>query len=118
MHFLCLERYETGILRYNFKNGESAKSFIERLSDFVEMIRKDNFKHDVIVIITHGFEMRIIMMHMFGWSEDYFESLEHPDRCEFKKIILTKDHTFRLESKMRTFDPLTNTKYILRKKKS
>ncbi|KKR23673.1 MAG: hypothetical protein UT54_C0041G0008 [Candidatus Daviesbacteria bacterium GW2011_GWB1_39_5] len=81
------------------------------------MIRGDDFLQNVTIIITHGFEMRIIMMHMFGWSEDYFESLEHPDRCEVKKIILTKDHVFKLESQMRKFNPYTNTKYILRKKK-
>jgi broad specificity phosphatase PhoE len=111
------ERYETGVLRYNFPNGESASSFLGRLSDFVRKIRKEqSSSQSPKIIITHGFEMRIILMHMLGWDEDYFECLAHPDNCEIKELELDPSLTFRMKSEMRKTDCSKNPNFIARKK--
>jgi broad specificity phosphatase PhoE len=111
------ERYETGVLRYDFPRGESAQAFLGRLSDFVRKLNQENLpKPAVRVIITHGFEMRVVMMHMFGWTEEYFETLAHPNNCEIKHVLLTRLHGFQLKSTMRQFDPSTVPNYIARRK--
>ena len=108
-------RYEAGVLRYDFPNGESAKSFTGRLSDFVRMIRTQGRSRNVVrIVITHGFEMRVILMQMLGWTEEYFESLAHPNNCEAKKLVLTSSLAFKLLSEMRTFDPKSNPNFISR----
>ena len=111
--YLERSRHEAGVLRYDFPNGESAKSFTGRLSDFVRMIRtQERSKNVVRIVITHGFEMRVILMQMLGWTEDYFESLAHPKNCEAKKLVLTNSLAFELLSEMRTFDQKSNPNFI------
>lgn len=108
-------RYETGVLRYDFPAGESAKSFTGRLSDFVRKMRQQGKSQNVVnIVITHGFEMRVILMHMMGWTEEYFESLAHPNNCEVKKIVFTDSLAFKLLSQMRIFDPSSNPNFISR----
>lgn len=110
------ERYETGVLRYNFPNGESSSSFLGRLSDFVRKLRRvSSSDQSAKIIITHGFEMRILLMHMLGWNENYFESLAHPDNCEIKELELDPSLTFRLNNEMRKLDRSKNPNFIVRK---
>lgn len=81
------ERYETGVLRFNFPDGEKAIDFLSRTKSFTKTLPLDVRN---IIIITHGFMMRVLLMHLLDWSEDFFDTVAHPLNCEFKKIILTE----------------------------
>src|SRR6266481_6300810 len=83
------ERYETGVLRYTFPTGESAASMIGRLTAFKDKIfgiQKDT-GHD-IVVFSHGFEFRVLLMIIMGWEEELFESFGNLGNCEYR--ILTR----------------------------
>lgn len=83
------ERYKTGVLRYKFPTGESAESMIERLKTFKDKVFK--LQADTgcdIVILSHGFEFRVFLMLVFGWSEEYFESFSNLHNAEFRILTL------------------------------
>lgn len=83
------ERYKTGVLRYEFPTGESAKSLIQRLTKFKEKIIKiQKNTNSEIVVFSHGFEFRVLLMLFMGWDEELFESFGNLENCEFR--ILTK----------------------------
>lgn len=114
------ERYETGVLRYSFPTGETSESYLERFKKFVENLKDDiqRSPNATRVIITHGFELRLILMNIFNWSEEYFESLEHPKNCEIKKITISiKDGKlkFHLEIKMKIYNREADPNFIPRR---
>lgn len=114
------ERYETGVLRYSFPAGETSESYLERFKKFVENLKGDiqRSPNATRVIITHGFELRLILMNIFNWSEEYFESMEHPKNCEIKKITISiKDGKlkFHLESKMKIYNREADPNFIPRR---
>lgn len=44
--------------------------------------------HD-IVVFSHGFEFRVLLMIIMGWEEELFESFGNLDNCEYR--ILTRE---------------------------
>ncbi|MCX6739566.1 MAG: histidine phosphatase family protein [Candidatus Parcubacteria bacterium] len=84
------ERYKTGVLRYTFPTGESASNMICRLQKFKEKIFKlqEETTND-IVVFSHGFEFRVLLMIILGWDEELFESFGNLSNCEYR--ILTRE---------------------------
>jgi broad specificity phosphatase PhoE len=84
------ERYEIGVLNYSFPKGETSEAYLGRFQHFIENLKNDikTSPNVLRVIITHGFELRLILMYIFNWDEKYLESLEHPNNCEIKKITI------------------------------
>lgn len=113
-----IARYKEGVLVYRFPNGESGPQLIERFKLFVENLRnefqKDSFPEN-IVILTHGFEMRVFLMVWFGWSVSYFERLANPRNCEIVTLSLQSDGSYILEDMLRMYDPASNPQHIVRK---
>ncbi len=97
------ERYKTGVLRYTFPTGESAASMIERLRAFKEKIfaiqKEDGCN---IVVFSHGFEFRVLLMIILGWEEEYFESLGNLGNCEYRILTLEMDGTYSLNKALRS----------------
>lgn len=93
------ERYKTGVLRYKYPEGESGWEALERFKEFAEKLQHEDSRR--ILVITHGFEMRLLLMALLGWNEEYFESIAHPNNCEEKKLKKKKDGNYKLKSKMR-----------------
>jgi len=111
------ERYREGVLVYRFPNGESGPQLVERFRLFVSNLRQDFLKKDFpenIVILTHGFEMRVFLMVWFDWSIEFFESLANPRNCEMVTLSLRLDGSYLLEDKLRTYDPASNPNHIAR----
>ena len=91
------ERYEIGVLRYTFPTGESVASMISRLAAFKEKIfriQKD-LGHDVVVF-SHGFEFRVLLMIIMGWDEETFESFGNLRNCEYRILTLEEDGIYTL----------------------
>lgn len=112
-----IARYKEGVLVYRFPNGESGPQLVQRFRLFVKNLQKAFQKEDFpenIVILTHGFEMRVFLMVWFGWSVSYFESLANPRNCEMVSMSLQTDGTYMLENTLRVYDPASNPKHIAR----
>ncbi|MCC7004475.1 phosphoglycerate mutase family protein [Candidatus Nomurabacteria bacterium] len=113
-----IARYREGVLIYRFPNGESGPQLVARFKLFVENLRKDFQREDFpenIVILTHGFEMRVFLMVWFGWSTSYFESLANPRNCEMVTLSLQVDGSYKLEDTLRMYDSASNPNHVARK---
>lgn len=113
-----IARYKEGVLAYRFPNGESGPQLVSRFKLFIETLRNE-FKEDRfpenIVILTHGFNMRLFLMLWFGWSISYFEKLANPRSCEMVALNLQGDGSYVLEDSPRIYDPENNPQHIARK---
>jgi broad specificity phosphatase PhoE len=96
------ERYKTGVLRYTFPTGESAAHLIERLAEFKKKIF--NVQKEIacnVVIFSHGFEFRVLLKIILGWSEELFESFANLDNCEYRILTMEADGTYSLNKPLR-----------------
>jgi len=109
------ERYQAGVLRYQFPSGENGVQMISRFKAFSEGLQqKISLKHrNNILIITHGFEMRVLLKCLLYWTDEYFESLAHPYNCEMKRITFVEEKLSLLDE-MRKHDLATNKNFIKR----
>ena len=112
-----IARYKEGVLVYRFPNGESGPQLVERFNSFVTSLRNSFQDEDFpenVVILTHGFEMRVFLMIWFGWSISYFERLANPRNCETATLSLQVDGSYVLEDTLRMYDPASNPQHIAR----
>ena len=92
------ERYKTGVLRYTFPTGESTSSLIERLTAFKEKAFRIQHDEDCdIVVFSHGFEFRVLLMIIMGWSEETFESFGNLTNCEYRILTKGANGTYELD---------------------
>lgn len=110
------ERYETGVLRYQFPDGENGVQMLQRFKTFTDNLLAEIAKESnkVTLLITHGFEMRVLLKCLLQWTEDYFESLAHPFNCESKRVLISDTGTPRLIDEMRQYDPRVMKNFIWR----
>ncbi len=96
------DRYKIGVLRYTFPTGESAMSLIDRLTAFKEKTFEIQRKtrHD-IVVFSHGFEFRVLLMIIMGWEEELFESFGNLDNCEYRILTREEDGRYTLNKPLR-----------------
>lgn len=110
------ERYRAGVLRYQFPSGEDGATLLARFDLFSKKLqggRLDSGIHTLTIAITHGFEMRVLLKTLLGWSEEYFESLAHPRNCEAKRLVV-ENGAYRLLDEMLVHDLTSNTNFIRR----
>lgn len=108
------ERYRIGVLRYQFPGGESGAEMLFRFKLFARKLQIQLATYaTTILVITHGFEMRVLLKSLLDWSEEYFESLAHPKHCEIKRLILDGDKFLFLDE-MRKHDLSGNPSFIQR----
>lgn len=109
------ERYRIGVLRYRFPGGESGVEMLFRFDLFVKRLERKILEGDAesFLVITHGFEFRVLLKSLLGWTEEYFESLSHPLHCEMKRVAYDNS-LFILLDEMRVYDPSKNPNFIRR----
>lgn len=96
------ERYRTGVLRYTFPTGESAAHLIERLTEFKQKIFKlQRETGHTIVVFSHGFEFRVLLMLVLGWDEGTFESFANLANCEYRILTMEGDGSYSLNKPLR-----------------
>jgi len=110
------ERYRTGVLRYQFPGGESGEEMLFRFDLFAKRLSKEMAElltDEAVLIISHGFEMRITLKSLLGWTEDHFESMAHPQHCEIKRLAFDRG-SFVLLDEMVKYDHSRNPDFIRR----
>lgn len=113
-----IARYKEGVLVYRFPNGESGPQLVERFRMFIINLRREFSKEDFpenVVILTHGFEMRVFLMAWFDWSVEHFESLANPKNCEMVTLHLKPDGSYQMDREMRIYDPANNPNHVSRR---
>ena len=75
------ERYEAGVLEYQFPGGDNTPEYVGNINQFIEKAiheRKDTDFPEYIVIILHGFALRVIARFLLGISDVDFKWLRNP----------------------------------------
>lgn len=113
------KRYRVGVLRYRFPEGESGAEMLFRFDLFAKKLEEEISRGiaENFLIITHGFEFRVLLKSLLGWTEEYFESLAHPLHCEIKRVAYDNG-SFLLLDEMRIYDPTGNPNFVQRQKNS
>src|SRR3989344_4227042 len=109
------ERYRTGVLRYKFPDGESGAEMLFRFDLFAKKLKQGMIDKTAsnILIITHGFGLRVLLKSLLGWTEEYFESLAHPHHCDLKRLAYDGG-MFLLLDEMSIYDSSKNPNFIRR----
>jgi broad specificity phosphatase PhoE len=96
------DRYKIGVLRYSFPTGESSESMLCRLKTFISKVfeLQKNTGND-IVVFSHGFEFRVMLMIIMGWNEELFESFGNLNNCEYRIITRINDTEYQLDKPLR-----------------
>lgn len=75
------ERYETGVLNYQFPHGDNTPEYVRNINEFVEKAvssRQNESSPEYIIIVTHGFALRIIAQYLLHISDVDFRWLRNP----------------------------------------
>jgi len=89
------EQSTVGRFYYRFPTGESGADVYGRAkqwwdSSLLRLNQRPGYPHcDAAVIVTHGLTMRCLLMQLFGWSPNTFNTVWNANNCEM--YVLKKD---------------------------
>jgi len=101
------EQQQVGRFWYRFHNGESGADVYNRVSLFWRVIQDLNLSptHPSVpnvLVVTHGLTMRLLLMRLYGWSPDTFETVWNPKNCDIwvlqKNLGLKSDIPYDLDA--------------------
>ena len=75
------ERYTVGVLHYCFNGGTNTPDYVRAIDEFVEELILGCMEPDFpehIIVVTHGFALRVIARVLLGIVEDEFCKLRNP----------------------------------------
>lgn len=78
------ERYQVGVLYFQFPGGDDTKVFVESIESFVEELKEAGTEAshpECVIIFTHGFALRVIAKAAVGMSDEEFRYLANPPNC-------------------------------------
>lgn len=88
------ERYNAGVLNYQFPNGDNTPEYVRNIDKLIEEIvssRQDDSFPEHIVIVTHGFALRIIARFLLHISDVDFRWLRNPPNGYCLEITYNAD---------------------------
>lgn len=80
---------------YRFPTGESGADVHARVKDWwntslLQLNLRPKHTHiDTVVVVTHGLTMRFILMQLFNWSPNTFQTVYNAGNCDM--YVLTRD---------------------------
>lgn len=94
------ERQKYGTFFYRIPDGESGADVYDRCSGFLDTFYRDimneNFPENV-VIVTHGFTMRVLLMRWLHWSVEEFHSLKNSKNLQTVELQLGENGKYALK---------------------
>lgn len=95
------ERYRVGVLHYHFPGGDKSPEYVGNIYDFVYKIINEkhinNDKKECVVIIGHGFSLRIIVKAFTEMNDEDFKWIKNPPSTFIARIY---------------FDPVNNNFFM------
>lgn len=97
------ERVAYGTFFYRIKDGESGADVYDRCATFLDTLHRDfekiNFPEN-LVIVTHGFTLRVFLMKWFHYTVQEFENLKNPQNCQIVQLSLKENGKYELITQM------------------
>lgn len=90
------ERYRAGVLYYQFPGGDNTPDYISAIGRFVSEVflgKKDEDYPEHVVIVTHGFALRVIAKFLLAISDEEFRELRNPPNGYVLRVE-HKNHSF------------------------
>lgn len=88
-HAIDTERQSYGTFFFRIPDGESGADVYDRASGFLDTfyrdVSKDYFPQNV-VIVTHGFTLRVLLMRWLHWTVEQFHELSNPANCSIFEL--------------------------------
>lgn len=84
---------------YRIPDGESGADVFDRISTFLETLHRDFLKADHpdnLIISTHGYTSRIIVMRWLHQSVEDFETMKNPPNCGYYVLELQANDRYKL----------------------
>lgn len=100
------EQKAIGRFWYRFEGGESGADVYGRVALFWNVIKNLNLNPGRahipnVLVVTHGLTMRLLLMRLFHWSPDTFETVWNPNNCEIwvlkKNLALKTELPYELD---------------------
>src|SRR3989338_4537959 len=88
------ERYQVGVLHYQFPEGDNTPEYVRNIGELVRKVitgRQNESSPEYIVIVTHGFALRIIARHLLHISDVDFRWLRNPPNSYCLEITYNTD---------------------------
>lgn len=96
------QRYEVGVLYFQFPGGDDMPLFVQNIERFVAELRAEGAQADYpgcVIMLMHGFALRIVAKAFLGISDDAFRYLANPANCYVAVLDIS-------ESDVRLREPL------------
>lgn len=93
------ERQSYGPFFYRIPDGESGADVYDRCTGFLDTLYRDFEKPDFpshVLIVTHGFTMRVLLMRWLHWSIEEFHLLQNSKNCQIAELQLCLNDRYRL----------------------
>lgn len=114
------ERYRIGVLDYRFPQGESGSDVVQRFKEFLQELdnkfNQSDFS-DTVIFVTHGSEMRLLLMALCGWEPSYVEKLACPRNGEIATLELTESGIVNIDYEARIYNPSDNPNHVSKETK-
>lgn len=84
---------------YRIPDGESGADVFDRVSTFLETLHRDFQKPDhpeVLIISTHGYTARVIVMRWLHITVKEFEKMPNPPNCGYYVLELQANDRYKL----------------------
>ncbi len=89
------ERQAYGTFFYRIPDGESGADVYDRATGFLATIYRDfeqTWYPKNVLIVTHGFTLRVLLMRWLHWTVEEFHELANPPNCSIFELV--RDDTF------------------------
>ncbi len=78
------QRYEVGVLYFQFPGGDNTPEFVQNIQRFVDELQAEGARADYpecVIMFMHGFALRLVAKAFLGMSDDAFRYLANPANC-------------------------------------
>lgn len=104
------ERYKVGVLHYHFPGGDKSPEYVGTIYDFVYKIIQakhiNNDKKECVIIIGHGFSLRIVVKALTEMNDEDFKWIKNPPHTFIARIYFDpKNNNFFMKEPLEEREP-------------
>ena len=89
-----VERQAYGTFFYRIPDGESGADVYDRAAGFLGTLYRDFQRPSYpknVLIVTHGFTLRVLLMRWLHWTVEEFHELANPPNCSIFELVTDPD---------------------------
>jgi len=91
------QRYQVGVLYFQFPEGDDTKVFVGGIKNFVDELREAGkvvSYPECVVVFTHGFALRVVAKEAIRMSDEGFRYLANPPNCYTSSLSFDGEEFF------------------------